>query len=50
MNQKELNNNIAIASMKLATIQPAFNSIYPDMTKAAYYSVFNDRLLQSEVY
>lgn len=38
MNQKELNNSIAIASMKLAAIQPAFNGTYPDMTKAAYYA------------
>lgn len=38
MNQKELNNSIAIASMRLAAIQPAFNNTYPDMTKAAYYA------------
>lgn len=37
MNQKELNNSIAIASMRLAVIQPAFNNTYPDMTKSAYY-------------
>lgn len=38
MNQKELNNSIAIASMRLAIIQPAFNNTYPDMTKSAYYA------------
>ena len=37
MNQKELNHSIAIASMRLAVIQPAFNNTYPDMTKSAYY-------------
>lgn len=37
MNQKEFNNNIAIASMRLAAIQPAFNGTYPDMTKKDYY-------------
>ena len=37
MNQNELNNNIAVASMRLAAIQPAFNNTYPDMTKKAYY-------------
>lgn len=38
MNQNELNNNIAIASMRLAVIQPAFNNTYPDMNKKAYYA------------
>ena len=38
MNQKELNNSIAIASMKLAAIQPALGGTYPDMTKSAYYT------------
>ena len=37
MNQNELNNNIAVAGMKLASIQPALNNTYPDMNKKAYY-------------
>lgn len=38
MNQKDLNNDIAIASLRLAAIQPAFNNTYPDMNKTAYYA------------
>lgn len=38
MNQKDFNNGIAIASLRLATIQPALNNTYPDMTKSAYYA------------
>lgn len=38
MNQKDLNNGIAIASLRLAAIQPAFNNTYPDMNKRAYYT------------
>lgn len=38
MNQQELNNRIAIASLRLAAIQPAFNNTYPDMNKKAYYA------------
>ena len=37
MNQNELNNSIAVASMRLASIQPALNNTYPDMNKKAYY-------------
>lgn len=37
MNDKNFNEKYAIASIKLAIIQPAFNGTYPDMTKKAYY-------------
>ena len=43
MNEKEYNNRIAIASIRLSSIQPAVNGTYPDMTKKAYY----DRIAQS---
>ena len=43
MNEKEYNNRIAIASIRLSAIQPAVNGTYPDMTKKAYY----DRIAQS---
>ena len=42
MNQKEYNEKIAIASIRLAAIQPAFNGTFPDMNKKAYY----DRISQ----
>ena len=35
MNQNELNNSIAVASMRPASIQPALNNTYPDMNKKA---------------
>ena len=42
MNEKEYTNKIAIATIKLSIIQPAFNGTYPDMSKQAYY----DRIAQ----
>lgn len=37
MNEKETNNGIAIAALKLSMIQPAFNGTFPDMSKKDYY-------------
>lgn len=37
MNEKETNNGIAIAALKLSVIQPAFNGTFPDMSKKDYY-------------
>lgn len=37
MNEKQTSTAIAMASLKLAVIQPAFNGTYPDMNKLAYY-------------
>lgn len=37
MSEKEYSQKIAIASIRLAAIQPAFNGTYPDMNKKAYY-------------
>ncbi|MFI3177834.1 MAG: hypothetical protein R3Y67_10175 [Eubacteriales bacterium] len=36
MNTKE---QLEIASMKLAIIQPAFNETYPDASKSAYFNL-----------
>ena len=38
MNEKQNNNAIAIATIRLAVIQPAFNGTFPDMSKQAYYA------------
>lgn len=38
MNQTKQNHSIAIASIRLALIQPAFNGTFPDRTKQAYYA------------
>ena len=38
MNEKQNNNAIAIATIRLAVIQPAFNGTFPDMNKQAYYA------------
>ena len=37
MNEKEANNGIAIAALKLSVIQLAFNGTFPDMSKKDYY-------------
>lgn len=37
MDEKVLNDKIAVASLKLAVIQPAFNGTFPDMSKKDYY-------------
>lgn len=37
MNTHDQNYNVAVASIRLAIIQPAFNGTYPDMTKLDYY-------------
>lgn len=37
MNEKQMNNDIAMASLRLALIQPAFSGTFPDMNKQAYY-------------
>ena len=38
MNEKQNNNAIAMATIRLAVIQPAFNGTFPDMNKQAYYA------------
>ena len=38
MNEKQNNNAIATATIRLAVIQPAFNGTFPDMNKQAYYA------------
>lgn len=38
MNEKQNNNDIAMATIRLAIIQPAFNGTFPDMSKQAYYT------------
>ena len=38
MNEKQNNNAIATATIRLAVIQPAFNGTFPDMSKQAYYA------------
>lgn len=37
MNEKQMNQDIAMASFRLAVIQPAFNGTFPDRNKQAYY-------------
>ena len=43
MNEKERNTKVAVASIRLAIIQPAFNHTYPDMTKRAYYERISEQ-------
>lgn len=38
MNEKQHNNDIATAALRLSVIQPAFNGTFPDMNKQAYYA------------
>ena len=38
MNEKQNNNAIAMATIRLAVIQPAFNGTFPDMSKQDYYT------------
>lgn len=37
MNEKETRDAVAVASIRLSVIQPAFNGTFPDMNKKAYY-------------
>lgn len=37
MNEKETRDALAVASIRLSVIQPAFNGTFPDMSKKAYY-------------
>ena len=37
MNEKETKDAVAVASIRLSVIQPAFNGTFPDMCKKAYY-------------
>lgn len=37
MNEKQMNQAVATAALKLSVIQPAFNGTFPDMNKQAYY-------------
>lgn len=46
MNQKQINNAIATASLRLAVIQPAFNSTFPDISKQAYYARIAEKPLK----
>ena len=46
MNQKQMNNAIATASLRLAVIQPAFNGTYPDMSKQDYYARIAEKPLK----
>ncbi|MDE7053973.1 MAG: hypothetical protein K2O84_04055 [Oscillospiraceae bacterium] len=38
MNEKQNNNDIATAALRLSVIQPAFNGTFPDMNKQTYYA------------
>ena len=46
MNEKLRNNDIALASLRLAIIQPAFNGTYPDMSKQDYYARIAEKPLK----
>ena len=37
MNEKETRDAVAVASIRLSVIQPAFNGTFPDRNKKAYY-------------
>jgi len=42
MNNTTYNEKVAIASLRLAAIQPAYNGTYPDINKKAYYERIAD--------
>ena len=46
MNEKQSNYAIAVASLRLAIIQPAFNGTYPDMSKQDYYARVSEKPLK----
>ena len=46
MNEKETRDAVAVASIRLSVIQPAFNGTFPDMNKKAYYARIAAKPLQ----